>query len=84
MNSSVFKRTSTILIPQSEDGSTPIIAYLGKKIARRKMKGPDGKEFEVDENGMRVMSNAGNESSLAATPLKTKGSETKKSKLSKG
>ena len=47
------------------------------------MKGPDGKEFEVDENGMRVMSNAGNESSLAATPLKTKGSETKKSKLSK-
>ena len=69
------------MMPQSEDGSTPIIAYLGKKIARRKMKGPDGKEFEIDENGMRVMTNCANDSALQ-TPLKTKGSDTKKSKMS--
>ena len=44
------------MMPKS-DGSTPILAYLGNKIARRKVKGEGGKEFEVDEEGQRVIKN---------------------------
>ena len=43
------------MLPPSENGSTPIINYLGPKIAKRKVKGPGGKEIEVDEDGQLIL-----------------------------
>ena len=43
------------MMPQRSDKSTPIIQYLGKRIAARKVKGLNGKEFEVDAEGQRII-----------------------------